>query len=298
MKISAHTMGTPEYYLDQAIELFAELGFDGIEIIWDDDYRCGLAKKLSLDRLRMVRSKVHLHGMEIACLIPYMRQINSLDREELQKDLDDFSRCIDAAHELGCMFIRVYGGTELDSEGRALREKREGILIRSLQVLGERASQAGVTLAVETHFNTMTDTAKNAAAIVRKVDHPNVKVLYDQANLGFIGAEEYQEALQQLQGLIAMVHVKDFVFKDGVKRRFKSSSVMSVDKEERIVISRIPGEGILPWPQIIHGLRQGQFDNYLSLEYERRWHPGDLPSAGEGMKNGLEFIRSLIQSAA
>ena len=36
MKIAGHTMGTPEYSLEEAVVLFSDLGFDGIEIIWDD----------------------------------------------------------------------------------------------------------------------------------------------------------------------------------------------------------------------------------------------------------------------
>jgi len=38
MRIAGHTMGTPELSLPEAVGLFASVGLDGIEIIWDDDY--------------------------------------------------------------------------------------------------------------------------------------------------------------------------------------------------------------------------------------------------------------------
>ena len=40
--IAGHTMGTPEYTVEEAMELFAGIGLDGIEIVVQDDYRCGI----------------------------------------------------------------------------------------------------------------------------------------------------------------------------------------------------------------------------------------------------------------
>ena len=40
-------------------------------------------------------------------------------------------------------------------------------------------------LCVENHFGTMTQTAADTARLVREVDYPAVRVLYDQANLTF-----------------------------------------------------------------------------------------------------------------
>jgi sugar phosphate isomerase/epimerase len=92
-----------------------------------------------------------------------------------------------------------------------------------------------------------------------------------------------------------MVHVKDLVFKEDVELKFKSASVTHPVESERIVKSKIPGEGIIPWPGIIKKLKEMGFTGYLSLEYERRWYPQDLPPANEGMKKGLNYIRSIIE---
>jgi len=296
MNVAGHTMGTPEYDIDEAVALFASIGFDGIEVIWDDEYRCAIKKRARPSEIADLKRKVHALGMRIACLTPYMRSINSLEPLVREKELVDFARCIDVAQELECPCIRVYGGEYLGDRDSAAWPAHEDRLVDSLRTMGEKADRAGVTLAVETHFNTMTATAADTARIIRRVDLPSVRALYDPANLAFIAAEGAPESLRILRGLIAMVHVKDFQFRPDSDRRFLSSDVTRVKEAERTVVSRVPGEGILPWPEILASLKGQGFRGTLSLEYERRWHPADLPPAGEGMCRGLDYVRSILQS--
>ena len=61
MKIAGHTMGTPEYTLDEAVNLFSRLGFDGIEIIWDDQYGCALRKNASGESLKKLKQKIRIN---------------------------------------------------------------------------------------------------------------------------------------------------------------------------------------------------------------------------------------------
>ena len=60
----------------------------------------------------------------------------------------------------------------------------------------------------------MTQSAAQTARLVREVDHPAVRVLYDQANLTFTHDEPYEEALRIQGDLVGHVHVKDLVFTD------------------------------------------------------------------------------------
>ena len=204
-------------------------------------------------------------------------------------------RCIEVAGELESRCVRVYGGSYFEDREEEAREEKKKILVESLHKMGRKAEAHNVVLVVETHFNTLTCTARETSEIVRKVDHQSVKVLYDQPNLGFCLAEDYEEALKLLDGIIGMVHVKDFVFKQNRNKNFKASFVFRVKDSERNVKSTIPGEGVLPWPRIIKSLRKRHYDRYLSLEYERRWHPDDLPPAAQGMKKGLAYLRSLLR---
>ena len=33
------------------------------------------------------------------------------------------------------------------------------------------------------------------------------------------------------------------------------------------------GEGEIPWKEIINLLKQNNYNKYISIEYEKRWHP-------------------------
>lgn len=291
MTLVGHTMGTPEYRLPEALELFARLGLEGAEVVWQSGYASGIDPGASREDLRALGSAAGHAGVPIVALTPYEDRFNSLDGEDRRRALDAYTRALWASDVLGSRWIRLYGGRFLPGEGD--RPAKWEALVDSLRILGERAERYGVTICVETHFNTMTDTARNAADLVRQVGHPSVRVLYDQANLGFIGAEEWREALRELAGTIAYVHVKDFEF-TGAHRAFAARDVSHVEEESRIVRSRVVGDGILPWEDILRALRAAGYDGPLSLEYERRWHPQDLPPAAEGMAKAAERIRAWL----
>jgi sugar phosphate isomerase/epimerase len=139
----------------------------------------------------------------------------------------------------------------------------------------------------------MTVSAADTARLVREVGHPNVGVLYDQANLVFTHQEAAEEALALQRGHIVYVHVKDLVFVDR-DTPFRAAAVATVEAPERSVRSRIVGQGEMDWFSILRGLREQGYDGWLSLEYERRWHPQDLPPADSGMREGAECIRTLL----
>jgi sugar phosphate isomerase/epimerase len=293
MILAGHTMGTPEYTVPDALDLFARLGLDGAEVIWQEGYRCGLDPAASEATLRGVRRHAERVGVPIVALTPYEAGFNDLDPVVRRAAIDAYSRALSAAPVLGARWVRLYGGRFLP--GDAQWDEKWARLVETLQELGARAQRAGVVICVENHFNTMADTAARTAALVRAVDHPHVRVLYDQPNLGFIGAEPWDEALRLLAGFIAYVHVKDFVFTD-TSRAFTAGDVSHVEDDARIVRSRVVGEGIVPWPEILAALRRAGYEGVLSLEYERRWHPDDLPPAEEGMARGARRLRQWLGS--
>jgi sugar phosphate isomerase/epimerase len=284
-------MGTPAMTVPQALHLFSDLGLDAAEIVWQDDYLSAIPEAASDDDLREVRSLATDLGLEISCLTPYMTAINSLDEAERARDMARFERCIQAAEILSCPNIRVYGGRYLP--GDEGREEKWARLVESLQILGPRAAQSGVTLCVENHFNTMTVTAADTAALMRAVDAPGVGVLYDQVNLAFTHNEPYEQAIPLQRPWIRYVHVKDLVFINP-DLPFNAADVARVVPEERTVRSRVVGEGIMDWPAILADLRAGGYDGYLSMEYEYRWHPQDLPPPEEGFRRGAEYLRSVL----
>jgi L-ribulose-5-phosphate 3-epimerase len=294
MRIAGSTLGTPEQTVAEALALFATAGLDAADVIYQDDYRSGLPlrDRRSAERARQVSEDI---GVPIVGTIPYTTGINALDKGEWRTAIDEFRGAIEIAQVVGADRIRVYAGSwQPDDRDHAIRWSR---LVAALATLAPEASDAGVRLCVENHFGTMTQSAVETARLVREVDHPAVRVLYDQANLTFTHDEPYEEALRIQGDLVGHVHVKDLVFTDP-DAPFQASETARVAASERAVRSRVVGDGIVPWRGILSALSTLGYDDVLTLEYEYRWHPQDLPEPVVGLARSAAALRALLTESA
>ena len=182
MRIAGSTLGTPEQTVPEALTLFATAGLDAAEVIYQDGYRSGLPlrDRRSAEQARRASEDT---GIPIVGMTPYTTGINALDENEWRTAVDEFRGAIEIAQVVGADRLRVYAGSwRPDDRDRAAHWNR---LVAALATLAPEASDAGVRLCVENHFGTMTQSAAETARLVREVNHPAVRVLYDQANLTF-----------------------------------------------------------------------------------------------------------------
>lgn len=293
MRIAGHTLGTPEQTVPEALALFAAAGLDAAEVIYQDGYRSGLPlrDRRSAEEARQASGDL---GVPIVGLTPYTTGINALGDDEWRAAVDEFRGAIEIAHVVGADRLRVYAGSW--HPGDRDHAARWNNLVKALRALAPEASDAGVRLCVENHFGTMTQSAAETARLVREVDHDAVRVLYDQANLAFTHDESYEEALRLQGDLIGHVHVKDLVFTDP-EAPFRASGTARVASSERAVRSRVVGDGLVPWGSILSSLATLGYDDVLSLEYEYRWHPQDLPEPTVGFARSAAVLRASLARA-
>lgn len=287
-------MGTPEYTILEAIELFRKIGLDGAEIVVQDNYKCGLPTECSEKELEMVKKKAEEEGIKIIALTPYNSYFNSLDEAVRRREVESLRKVIGYAKYLGAKYIRIYAGnyaaTDKDPDGLKMEK-----LIASMRELGEDAKSAGVMLVMENHFNTMTVSARQSMDVAEAIHHPNVGILYDQANLTFTLQEDYEKAIATQIDQVKYVHVKDLNFKSG-NHEFVSDEVSHPREEDRNVVTRIVGQGCIKWPEILQMMHEHGYEGWLSLEYERRWHPDDIPDASIGMKASADYLKQCFQN--
>lgn len=291
MRLAGHTMGTPEYTVPEAVDLFARLGLEGIEAICHDEYRSAIRTDIPASALRELRQRAEGQGFRFAAITPYATDLNSPDPQVAAAHQDLLLRAIEIAHALGAGCIRTYAGRETGGAGRGERLRR---LVDAVRGPAEVAAKAGVRLGFENHFNTLGDSAKGTVEVVRAVNHPAVGIVYDQGNLTMLRAEDHREAIPLQAPYLIHVHVKDLSFKDKPPET-TSGAVEALPAEAKPTISRVVGEGILPWPEIIAELKRTGYDGWLSIEYERRWYPDLLPPAEIGMKAGAERVRQILK---
>lgn len=292
MRLAGHTLGTPDLSVPEALALFRDAGLDAAEVIYQDDYRSGLPRRDLSAAAHAARVAADL-GIPIIGLTPYTTGLNHADEAVRRGAIDELRGAIATAQLVGASRIRVYAGAWHPGDNdRAGHWER---LTHSLALLATEARDAGVVLCVENHFGTMTQSAAETAALVRLVDSPSVRVLYDQANLTFTHDEDAPAAFALQGDLIGHVHVKDLVFTDPTAA-FVANETARVSAEERKVRSRVVGDGIVPWRDILAELVRRGYDGVLSLEYEYRWHPQDLEPPLEGFRRGAEHIRGLLDA--
>lgn len=290
MFLAGHTLGTPGLLPIEAMQLFADAGLSAAEVIYQNDYRSGLPENdvRAADRLRQASDRL---GVRVVALTPYFTGINSIDDEERLRDIGRFRACIDAAVAVGADRIRTYAGSW--SPGSLGEDRHWDRLVTSLRELANYAEERGVMLCVENHFNTMTVSARATTRLCREVNSPALGALYDQANLTFTHEEPPAQAIAVQAAWIRHVHVKDLVFSDP-DLPFRASATNRVEGEERAVRSRVAGDGILDWSAILGDLHAVGYVGPLSLEYEYRWHPQDLPEPGVGFARSVEFLQPIL----
>ena len=270
MKFAGHTTAFPRRDLRESITLFADLGFDGIEVVLDKDLPAvlGMSKP---DRGELVKHADD-HGIEFACLSPLLWHLNAADDDLRNGEQALLGELIVLAHDTHCRCVRVHAG-------RLSRGKGKASLARLIEVLTEAGSAAGeygVALAIQPHRATLAPSAKAVMDIIDEIGISCVGALYDQVQLAAAGGEEHREAIDTLKGHIKHCHM--------------SNILLTADGAS---VPATLSDGVLCWPDILRTLQSVFFEGYLSYEYPRKRNP-NLPPAETEMKRCLDELRAVV----
>jgi sugar phosphate isomerase/epimerase len=169
---------------------------------------------------------------------------------------------LELASEWGAPAVRVFGGAS-----PALDDIAEG-LERPL----DRAAELGVTVALETH-----DAFSSAALVgelLQLVDSPSLGALWDVHHPYRVG-ESPQDVLNALGSRIHLVHVKD------ARRHGDDWQLVPL------------GEGEVPVRESLAALDAAGYDGWLTVEWEKRWHP-ELAEPEVALPRELATLKSWL----
>lgn len=180
-----------------------------------------------------------------------------------------FENGLDAALELaadwGTSTVRVFGGTHdapLDDVARRL--------VPGL----DRAERLGITVALETHDGFAR--ATRVAELLQRVDHPSLAALWDVHHPYRFG-ESPRDVVGVLGSRIRLVHVKDAVRRE--------------DDWQLVPL----GEGEVPVRESLDTLRAAGYDGWITVEWEKRWHP-ELAEPEVALPRELATLRSWLEA--
>ncbi len=207
-----------------ALAWIAEQGLKHVEIRTVDGTNVAA---LDDAQVREVRRKVEARGLFISavasplfkCALDPSRPVASGDRfgqqeEGVEAHFAKLDRVIAIAKLLGTRRIRIFSFWREKDPRPYVQD-----VVRHLQRAAKVAERGDVLLLVENEPSCNGGYAQEVAEIVRGIDHPNVKALWDPGNEAYAGREAFPAGYGQMKDVLAHVHLKDaYIRQDGTPR--------------------------------------------------------------------------------
>ena len=231
---STDTSG-PEF--DTTYEMLKDAGYDGVEIpIFDRE----------IDKYRELRGRLARIGLETLAVAARGGDDNPIaDDAAVRAEAVAATKAnIDSAAALGAPLICGPLGAPLAVfSGSGPTEVEKERAVEYLREVGAYADEHDVTIALE-YLNRfemyLTNTASDLAALVRAVDHPRIRMMYDTFH-AHIEEKDPSDALRACADVLVHVHV--------------SESDRST-----------PGTGQVAWDETFAGIREIGYDGWVVIE--------------------------------
>jgi hydroxypyruvate isomerase len=225
----------------ERLDVASRLGYSAIEF-WD-------WRNKDVQALGDAASRL---GLTVAAMSGNRRHalIDPEARAGLIEEIDDVFA---AAGQLNCRRIMMLSDVLNDDGGAAPSQtlsagKKTGSMIENLRALAERAEAAAVTLLLEP-LNTVLDhrgcflnDSALGVEIVRRVDSPNVRLLYDIYHMSMMGEDVLKEIDRSLEW-IGYLHVADLPGRHQ------------------------PGTGTIDYKALNALLRRAKYEGFIGMEF-------------------------------
>jgi sugar phosphate isomerase/epimerase len=257
MKIAFTTLGCPDWTFEQIITAAHDLHYNGIELRFIADPLAllnlpELSASMRADTLQRLRDA----QLEICCLDTSVR-FETSDATELAKQIGDGMAYVALAHALNVPFIRVFG----DKFDAGTRERVVSQVITGLQRLGAHAQGTDVTVLLESHGDfAQSDLLRD---VMERVASLHVGILWDTHHPWRFNGEQPQDTVAKIGPWIRHTHWKD-------SRIRPATEATPPPRNFDYVLF---GTGELPVSNFLAALKTIGYDGWLSLEWEKKWHP-------------------------
>src|SRR5262245_50633567 len=257
--------------VETCIDLAAEMGFDGVEILHRQ------MEREDNDYLQRLKRRAFLLGLDL-CGFSTHQTFLSPDKQVRQKNIDHTIRCIELAYALGIPTMRVNTGTWGTSKNFDELMKNKGIeppleghtdeeafpwVIDGLGACLKAAERCGVTMGLENHWG-LGRTAKGVLRVVDAVKSPWLQVTLDTGNF----LEDMYEQIELLAPKAALVQAKTY---------YGGGLWYTLD---------------IDYERIVKVLHKHRYRGYVSLEFEGRETPKT------GVPRSLATLRKAFQEGA
>jgi sugar phosphate isomerase/epimerase len=282
MKLSAMTLGCPNWSLETLLTNAREYGYDGV------DFR-GLQTEIDITKLPAFTTDLAKTARQIKDASLEVSGISSsikvCDPAKRQENLDEAKRTIPVAVGLGAKNIRVFGGGPADKTPKPELAKVGAAMVNEILAL-PGAGQLSWNFETHDHWIKATD----CKLLLDVVTNPAFGSLWDLGHTFRIGGESPETTYAAIGARVRYAHVKDAAFDPAHPLAMKKA-----DPPGWRYVN--PGEGQLPLAQSLNLLRKGGYDGWLLFEHEKRWHP-DLLEPEVAFPAFIKWAKALLAKPA
>jgi sugar phosphate isomerase/epimerase len=236
-------MNFPIKPLLKEIEEIGEMGFDYVELTMDPPE--ATPQKILMQK-RSILEGLHLHGMGIMGHLPTFVWTSDLYESLRQASLQENFDALEAAAELGIEKMVLHPGY-ITGLGKFLVDRARGYGMESIEAILKKAGSLGITLCIENMFPQAHFLTKPQEFQKLFETFPDLRLVLDigHANLGG-GKNKSSEFIHHYGYRIGHVHAND-----------------NFGKED----NHLPiGAGIIDFEKILRELKQGHYDETITLE--------------------------------
>ena len=265
--IAFSTLAFPDASLASAVSLGRRWGYAGVELRLID----GQLIDPSLSAADRVRVKRTLAGLPVVAVDSSIR----LTGDDAGPQLGRF---LELASDWEAPLVRVFGGA-LAAEGQDPKTRREQLRAAAavLESNVPLASRLGVAIGVETHDDFSASSA--VAELLAIADPEWVGAVWDSLHPQRVG-DRPADVYANLGQRILLAQVKD-------ARRIQGNEG---DKWQLVLL----GEGEVPVRQMLGLLKAGGYRRWISVEWEKRWHP-EIEEPEVALPQHLRLLREWME---
>lgn len=212
MIFSYSTNAFVKYSLSEAVELIADTGFRGVEIMCDRPHLYPPdAEPQDLEKFRQLLEKLKLTITNLNCFTLFAVGNTWLpswiepDEKRRQERIDHTLNCLDLAHFLGCPCISVPpGGPPVEMD----RKASLALFRKGLEKVIPKAEALDVSILIEPEPGLLIENSQQMSLFIKEIASQKLGVNFDVGHFFCVG-EAPEDALETLFEKIGHIHIED-----------------------------------------------------------------------------------------
>lgn len=258
--IAVTTSTYPNYSGKEAMEGISKAGFKYIELASAPAFFEHMPRpEIKVDKqiVEGVLKDCSDHYLTLQCIAGHTRLMK-------EKGVENFKKVLDFAGLAGVKYVTT-------DTGEVKNKDDEKKFYGDIREIGDYAKTKGITVCLEMHGE-WCNTGKIGAEIIKTINHPNIKLNYDTANVIFFGNVAPEEDLPYALPYMGYIHLKDHG-----SGQFKEWNFPAL------------GGGIIDFEKIFEILKKFDGPGSVEIEFEGKEH--SLEEINKAVKKSYDFLK-------